>query len=44
MDAAEARAMLLKILNPGPKVVNYTGHGLVNYAGATSSPRKMSLG
>ena len=30
MDAAEAKAMLLEILNRGPKVVNYTGHGSVD--------------
>ena len=30
MDAAEARANLIEILNRGPKVVNYTGHGSVD--------------
>ena len=30
MDPAEAKAMLLEILNRGPKLVNYIGHGTVD--------------
>ena len=30
INAAEAKAMLIEILNRGPKVVNYTGHGSVD--------------
>lgn len=30
IDAAEAKARLLEILNRGPKLVNYTGHGSVD--------------
>jgi hypothetical protein len=30
MDPAEAKSMLLEILNRGPKLVNYTGHGSVD--------------
>jgi hypothetical protein len=30
IDPAEAKAMLLEILNRGPKLVNYTGHGSVD--------------